>query len=143
MKHLTKFVLVLFLWERKTWSNLQAGHFIPVVGSDLLFSPPVRALHFSQRHVLPFFPCSVCYGDQIWKQNLSCDSISVDEISFESCSSLLCTFNSETQHCFFPAGLLKNRSRGVDFIMISKRILIPFSHKSVCCSPVTVCQHSA
>ena len=44
---------------------------------------------------------------------------------------------------FPPAGLLKSRSGGVDFIAISGRILIPFSHKSVRRSPVTVCHRSA
>lgn len=58
-KYLTKFVLGLFLWERQTWRNSQAGRqvlFYPTVGSDLLSSPPARTLHLSQRHLFPFFP---------------------------------------------------------------------------------------
>lgn len=99
LKHLAKFVLVLLLWERKTWSHLQAGRQIPFYPDCWLpfaFPSSCEGIASFLKACLPFICPSVCYGDQTWKQNLSCDSISVDEISSESCSSLLWTFNSET-----------------------------------------------
>lgn len=104
-------------------------YFILTVGSDSLFSSLCESItSFSKASLLFFLLFSNCYGDHIWKKNLSCDSISVDEISFESSRSLLWTFNNEKQHCF-PVGLLEIWSHGVDFITMSWRILIPFFHK--------------
>lgn len=72
LKHLTKFVLVLFLWERKTWSKLQAGRQIrlqPDCWLRFAFLSFSEGIESFSKACLP--PPALClsYGVQIWKQN--------------------------------------------------------------------------
>lgn len=117
-KYLTKFVLGLFLWERQTWRNSQAGRQVlsyPTVGSDLLSSPPARALHLSQRHLFPFFSGSLSatetkFGSRTYPVIASL----VMKLALRAATVFYAHLNSETQHWFFPCRLIekaKLRSR--------------------------------